>query len=289
MKHNFKPAMLALAGVVAFTSQAMAAITIESGGLAVAFYSTNPLETNTYVFDLGKGADFRENTGYNVPVTTVNTALTSANIGADLVSNFGADWYNTGDVRWYIVGTVNAGAAVDSDPARTSYYSLARNSYAASTTWGSTLSSTQRGTLNTQISNFNAGTNNAAAQTVGNNGAGAVIAKSSPQSADEYVLPANLNAFGINIDPQQTFGAGSITDAPVGSLEGALDIYRIIHTTTGADLTAGYSPTNAVAGSGQYIGTLAINSSGLLTVIPEPSSMLLGLAGALGLCVRRRR
>ncbi|RYD28932.1 MAG: PEP-CTERM sorting domain-containing protein, partial [Verrucomicrobiaceae bacterium] len=44
----------------------------------------------------------------------------------------------------------------------------------------------------------------------------------------------------------------------------------------------------AVAGTGQFIGTLLLSSDGNLSIIPEPSAALLGLAG-LGLCFRRRR
>lgn len=288
MKATFKPALLALIGLASFASPAMAAISIESGGLALAFYSTNPSETNTYVFDLGSGADFRENTGYNVPVTTVNTALTSANIGTDLVTTFGADWFDSGDVRWMVIGTVKStDPLTNGDPARTSYYSIGRNNLAVSTTISS-FTSTGRGNLNTQITNFSEGVAGAT-QTVGGNPAGSIINESQIKTVDEYVPPTVLTYFGTGVDPQQTFGSGSIANSPIGQVEGALDLYRILHSTSGADLTAGYSSTNAAVGQGQYIGTLTIDSAGNLAVIPEPSSTLLGIAGALGLCLRRRR
>jgi MYXO-CTERM domain-containing protein len=288
MKFIHQSALLALSGAALCASTAMGAISIESGGLALAFYSTNPAESNTYVFDLGSGADFRENTAYNVPITTVNTALTSANIGIDLVTTFGADWYDSGDVRWMIVGTVKSTDPVtNGDPARTSYLSIGRSNLAFSTTI-STFTSTGRGNLNTQATNFTEGVAGAT-QTVGINPAGSIINESQIKTVDEYVPPGAgtvTTYFGTGVDPQQTFGSGTIANS---SVEGALDLYRILHSTSGADLTAGYSATDAVVGEGQYIGTLTINSAGALSVIPEPSSALLGVAGALGLCLRRRR
>lgn len=288
MKFKIKSTFLALAGLGFLANPAMGAISIESGGLALAFYSTNAAETDTYVFDLGSGATFRENTATGVPVTTVNSTLSSANIGTDLVNTFGANWYNDGTVRWMVVGTVKSTDPVtNGDPARTSYYSIGRNDLLVNTTI-STFTPTGRGNLNTQITNFYEGVATAT-QTVGFNTDGSIIAESQIKTVDEYLPPTTLTYFGTGIDPQQTFGVGSIANSD-GALEGALDLYRILHTTTtGVDLTAGLSSGDAVIGQGQYIGTLTLDSSGNLSIIPEPSSMMFGIAGVLGLCLRRRR
>jgi len=287
MKLKIKSTFLTLAGLGFLANSAMAAISIESGGLAVAFYSTNAAETDTYVFDLGSGALFRENTSSGVPVTTVNNTVPSANIGTDLVNTFGANWYDSGEVRWMVVGTVKSTDPVtNGDPARTSYYSIARNNLSVNTTIAS-ISPTYRGTLCTQLTNFTEGVA-LASQTVGANTDGSIIAESQLRTVDEYVPPSVGTYFGVSIDPQQALASGSITNSG-GAFEGALDLYRILHTATGADLTAGFSSGNAVVGQGQYIGTLALDSTGNLSVIPEPSSTLLGIAGALGLCLRRRR
>lgn len=297
MKSLLKPAILAFSGAALFASPAMAAISLGAGDLAVAFYQVNGsgvVQPNTFVFDLGSSSLFRENTlGGSVSVSTVNSGITSSNIGSQLVSAFGANWANDSTVRWMVVGGVGASDALTGgDPARTSYISRGRASLDAYSTGPGTtiptISSTNRGFLGNSITGFFNGTNSAS-QTVGANLDGVTIGTSNVNSAEDFVPPATLGLyFGQGIDPTQTFNAGLVGD---NNIEGALDIYRFLHSTTGADLTAGQSGGNAATGTGQFIGTLTIDSSGNLAIgaIPEPStSLLLGVLGTLGL-VRRKR
>lgn len=275
-------------------SPAMAAISVGSGSLAVAFYQTNSsgvVQPNTFVFDLGSAGLFRENSlTTDVSVSTVNGGIASANIGTQLAAAFGANWANDSSVRWMVVGTVGAiDATTNGDPARTSYISRSRSSLPAYATGPGTtiptISSTNRGVLSNNISAFYNGINGAT-QTTGVNANGVQIPISSVNSVDDFFV--NGTYFGQGIDPRQTLGAGLIGD---NNIEGALDIYRFLHTTDGADLTAGLSNGDAVAGAGQFIGTLTLDSDGNLAVgaIPEPSSVLvLGVLGTLGL-VRRKR
>jgi hypothetical protein len=294
MKSRFKLALIALSGVALFANPAMGAISLESGSLAVAFYQVigGVVQNNTYTFDLGQANLYRENTGYNVSVSTVNGGLVSSNIGADLTTAFGANWANDGSVRWMVVGGVRStDALVGGDPARTSYLSTAVSTIPASgvSTTIPSLNSGFRGTLSNRLTTFFDGVSNAS-QTVGANAAGAIINKSANNTVEEFLPPTTLDYFGTGISPYQTLGLGTVgnNSSVAGSYEGALDIYRFLHTSSGADLSSAYSNGDATVGNGQYIGTLLLDSAGNLSIVPEPSSALLGLAG-LGLCLRRRR
>ncbi len=299
MKPKLKLMFLALTGLSAFANPAMGAVTTESGSLAVAFYQVigGVVQNNTYIFDLGQASLYRENTVSGVSVSTVNPGIASNNIAADLTSAFGANWADAGTVRWMVIGNVgSADPTVAGDPARTNYLSRAVSTVPAtgvSTTInsGNTLSTTNRGILSNNLESV---LDAVVDETSGANASGATIPISDPASVDEFLPPNTLTYFGMgaSLNPYQTLNSGTITNNSafqLAPIEGALDIYRILHTTTDADLTAGFSSGNAQVGKGQYIGTLALTSAGDLYVIPEPSSALLAAAGAFGLCLRRRR
>ena len=300
MKFINKSALLGLVGTALIATQANGAVTLSNGDLAVAFYQvvSGVVSNNTYIFDLGQASNYRESTSSGL-VSSISGGPASANISADLVSAFGSGWANDGTVRWMVIGNVTAGAAtVNGDPARTSYLSRAVTTVAASgknTTFGTAISSTNRGVLDTNLSSVFGGVNN---DTSGANANGAIIAKSDAATIDEFLPPTVATYFGLSAtyNPYQTLASGTITNnntsaGSLGTIEGALDLYRVLHTTTDADLTTSGSVGNATTGNGQYIGSLLLTSSGNLafTTIPEPSSALLGVAGALGLCLRRRR
>lgn len=285
MKPILQAAFLACA--VASALPATAAVSLESGSLAVAFYQVigGVVQNNTYTFDLGAASLYRENTAVNVSVSTINPGLSSGNIGADLTAAFGANWANDGSVRWMVVGNVGqTDPTIGGDPARTSYLSRGITSVSGSGTSAvPTVTSTNRGILSNNIEPFLDGIT-AATQTAGVNAAGVIVDKSAINSVEEFLPPATLTYFGIGINPTQILGAGVLG----GDAAGALDLYRILHTTAGADLSAGLSGTDATLGDGQYIGTLVLSNDGNLSMIPEPSSLLLSAAG-LALCFRRRR
>ncbi|MBN8459506.1 MAG: hypothetical protein J0M04_16885 [Verrucomicrobia bacterium] len=282
MKLTTIPTLL-LASTLLATQVAIASDSVDHGDLVVVFYkldSSNVVGENYYVVNLGPASLFRENTQNNVPVTSINTALGSASVGVDLAldSTFGSNWYNDNAVRWLVVGTVAAGQpVVNGDPARTNYYSAPRASLGSADSGANstiaTISPSNRGTLSTQIYNFlMAGSVNDAigginnnASTSGTNPASAIIPSANPKpSVDEYMPPVTTTSFGIGIDPRQAFGAGTLPGS--AGVQGALDIYRFIHTTSGADLTAGASTGDAVLGTGQYIGALTIDQSGTLKI-----------------------
>jgi hypothetical protein len=286
MKPNLKHSFLALAGITLSVTAAKGADDFVDGDLCVAFYQTDlatdsVVQSNTYVVNLGPASLYRENTQNAVPVSTINTALASSNIGADLTEIFGSDWSETGRVRWCVVGGVSAtGTTTSGDPARTNYFSRARASFATGNTGPgstiSTVSSTNRGNMSTAIAGFFRGNNdgitfvdsNTSATSINSvtlNTASVLLPIANNRSLEEYLPPFTLGLFfGQGIDPRQAFDAGALPGG--GGVQGALDLYRILFTTTGADLTAGASTGNAVAGAGQYIGSLTIDSSGVLKI-----------------------
>jgi hypothetical protein len=185
------------------------------------------------------------------------------------------------------------GGTVNGDPARTTYLSRDRSALADGATGPGTtiptISLSNRGNASTAASGFFAATT-AATQVSGDNPDGVQITASQVNTIEDYMPPTTLGLFwGQGVDPRQTFGAGLITDS--SNAEGALDIYRVLHTNSGAELTAGLSSGDAVVGEGQFIGTLTIDGAGNLAIgaVPEPSSsLLLGILGTLGILRRRR-
>lgn len=290
MKPIFKNSLLALAGITISMTSAKASDDFAEGEIGIAFYQTDAagavVQPNTYVVNLGPANLFRENTQSGVAVSAINTTLASSNVGSDLVATFGADWADSGTVRWMVVGVVSStSATVSGDPARTCYFSRSRPSLTTGQTGAGTtiasISSGNRGAMSTKILEFVVGTNegiglvNSNTSSSGINLASTVLPISNSNTVDEKLPPATTGLFfGQSVDPQQTFASGAL---PGGAgVQGALDIYRILHTVTGADLTAGASTGNAVAGAGQFIGSLTIDSSGNLKIAavgaPNPDS-----------------
>lgn len=279
MKSNLKNFLLAFAGITTSTHTTMASVPFVAGDIGIAFYAytDSVVEPDTYVVNLGQASLYRENTQSGVAVSTINPLVASSNISADLVATFGDDWADGGRVRWAVVGGVSStGPATSGDPVRTSYFSVARTSLATGATGPGTtiipITSTNRGFISTNIAGFVTSTNNgigfvnADTSTPGANLAGVILPTTNINTFDKYVPPViNGLFFGQSVDPRQTFATGPISGG--AGVEGALDIYRILHSTSNADLTAGASSGNAVVGVGQFIGTLTIDSAGNLKIV----------------------
>ena len=99
-------------------------------------------------------------------------------------------------------------------------------------------------------------------KTAGTNPAGAKVATSANNNYAAFLPPLSTTSFGISPSPNSAFGPGTIGSAGSYQVEAALDVYRLIFTTTGADLTAGLSAGDAVVRNGQYIGTFTIDAAG---------------------------
>lgn len=270
-------------------TNAVASDDFAEGDLLIGFYSVTgsaPSEVvgdDTLIVNLGPAHHYRENTQNNVAVNTINPALPSSSIGADLVASFGANWHNDASVRWCVIGGVTQlGAVTNGDPSSTSYYSKSRTNLATSSSGPSTyllsdLSEYERGSISTSWDGFKLGTNESIAGLNGNFSTSgvnttAVIIPSTNVNALPDFLPPRLQGefFGLGQDPRQRLNNGVIAGG--AAVEGSLNIFRFLNTTTGADLTAGASAGNAVVGQGQFIGTLTIDSSGNLKIAAIPSA-----------------
>lgn len=283
MKPSFKHFLFASTLLVAFGSKVSASQPLVPGDISLIFYAEtkNLVEPTTYVLNLGQGHLYRDKTG-------AEGWVANTNIGADLTTVFGEDWAerdggDQGAVSWFIVGGRGATDPVaNGDPSRTIYFSRSRSSFTAgATTPGSTIANinaNNRGFLATNLVQYFTGTNDGingvegSTSISGSNPAGVILPTSNIRSPEDFVPPATLGVyFGQQINPTQRFLTGTVEGG--AGVEGALDLYRILHTTAGAVLTAAGSSGNAVVGQGQYIGTLTIDGTGQLTMhIPDGST-----------------
>ncbi|MEZ5327618.1 MAG: dockerin type I domain-containing protein [Verrucomicrobiales bacterium] len=241
-------------------------IEIAKGDLLMGFYQLNNegtgVEANTVVVNLGAASAWRESTGM--------TSLIS-NVGADLENAFGANWFEDPNIRFGIVGVVAAtDPVIDGDPARTSYYSQGASSFTSGTTTPVVLSSSQRGSLSTRLSTFRDSSNGKPA---GLNDAASVVGTSEAGNFASLLPPAQTTYFGIGTSPLSAFGTGNIGSGNGYDVEGALDLYRILHSTTDADLTAGRSAGDAIVGTGQFIGMFTIDSAGNVRLDTAPAPL----------------
>jgi MYXO-CTERM domain-containing protein len=278
MKNTFKYLPLVLGGMGLFATSANGAVSLDNGGLVAAFYQVTNGTTvgaNTLIYDLGAASLYRENST-GASVSTINTGLASANLGTELTNAFGSNWADAGTVRWMIFGTYNSvGNTLSGDPHRTIYMSNLADGIS---------NSTLRGQVTNDIFTFMS--NNQGETATAGNADAAQILSSDTFSVSKFIAPTVATYFKQGTDLTQTLGDGTAGSGSAGS---TLNVYRVIHTTTNADLTSGFGSGNATVGTGQLIGTFALSSSGNLSVIPEPSAALLGLVGAMGLVLRRRR
>lgn len=224
-------------------------------------------EGQTYVYNLGSSQSYRS--GMALP-----TSL--GNFNADLSTAFGSSWYNDATVRWGIVGVVGpTDALTGGDPARTTYFSQDYLGEAGGSA-AVTFNSSNRGSLSTNLKSFFNTMNGVAV-----NGAvdgGALYAGTSVNSFSSFLPPGPSTYFGVGVNP---------LTAMSGASQAGLDVYRTLHSATGADLTSALD-SNAVVGAGQYLGTFTLSDVGGLAFVPEPSAGVLSL---LGMCLflRRRR
>lgn len=263
--------MATLAGVLSYSGgKAEAALTVMAGDLLMGFAKVNAggtgYEGSTYVYNLGASLPFRQGT----------SPMVIDNISTDLATVFGAGWASDPTVRWGVVGVVGStDLLTNGDPARTTYFS---QDYLGEPGGSSTitLSSSNRGSLSTNLRSFFTSMNG-----IPENGAvdgGAIYPISSPNSFSSFLPPGPATYFGIGVNPLTAMSA-----AP----SAGLDVYRTLHTASGAGLTSAFDG-DAVVGTGQYVGTLTLSDSGALNFVPEPSTGLLALLASIAMLRRRR-
>jgi len=282
-----------LFGVVALglaaVSHVNAQIVVNQGDLLLGFYQNLGASAgaNTYIYNLGKGSDWLNNT---------STLASIKNINADLTLAFGSGWASDATLRMSVIGGFDgSNSSAGLDPARTIYFSSGiTGSFTPHSTTTPTMISAVRSTVSNNIgANYLANMN--AEPLGGATDGGAIVPTSNPNDLAQYSIPTAASYFGATgLNPNASLGSGNLGTGTGGyTVEAAVDLYRILNTTTGADLTAGLSAGNAVVGTGQYIATFTLASDGQVRMdtlaVPEPSTYaLLGLAGVAFLAVRRR-
>ncbi|MBK8092073.1 MAG: PEP-CTERM sorting domain-containing protein [Verrucomicrobiaceae bacterium] len=263
--------MLAVAGMTALASQASAA-TYVAGDLILGFRATGGTgASSNLLVNLGQADTvFRDAT---------SNLLNFVDIGTLLTSTYGSDWNTRSDLFWGVAGVrsnSNIAGAVDGDPTRTNYLSAEQTTVSPgtqqSTAW-TIGTSTARADVAARIISM-AGVFDAAA----------------PEASLTNVLDAsNGNSWSAYNDGATSFTLSGIIEGDFGSGTSgtALDLYRILDRTTGAN------PTGTV-GVGSYEGTFTISDAGQVSfavtaAVPEPSRALLGGLGLAGVLFRRRR
>lgn len=248
---SFKRA-LSLAGALLFSSTLANAQFMQNGDLILGFQATGGTGAKTNVFlNLGDPTTFRDGTN----------STSFGNISGVLSDAFGSNWYEREEVRFgaianlsdkipQIPGAFNPALPVKGDPARTIYASRATTTAGHShpfTGFDYQVLATPAKLISSMESIF---------PSLGTPGAGGTIVLREATHIEEW-----KNSWTIhNPEPysysfllptiEQTFGRGGEAVQ--------IDIQRLISTTTGANPTA-------TVGTGQYIATISISSSGAVT------------------------
>lgn len=249
----------------------------EKGDLIVSFRATGA-DGNadvSYSFTLGSAINYRD--------ASAGTTF-SFDLGADLATAFGTNWAIRSDIYWGIVGVYSSlltGSPVNGDPVRTIYASQDQTVLGTQSAAPVITASGTRGTVANNIQTFAEAFDTFPQAS---NPRGSIVgASTNNNDYQEYGLDG-ASDFG------STFGFNGIEgNSPLGVSHTALDLYRILNTTTGAD------PTGLV-GTGSYEGTFTIDNSGTLSfaVMPEPTTggllmLATGVLSGLGRFRRRNR
>ena len=216
--------------------------------------SDNVGSTTSYLINLGQYSLFRDTTpGASISLNGIG------DIGADLTAIFGANWNTRGDVFWGIFGVSNTANPV--------LYASREDTEAA---WPA-LDAFSRNTTASSIVSVLQGVNGYQGRDSTGNSTFAVTQTNTTNSSsyNKQVATPGTNDFGSLSEWTSIEG-----DFGGGTAGTTLDLYRI--SSTGVTTP----------------GSFSINNAGLVSftaAIPEPSSSLLGIAGALLLVTSRRR
>lgn len=263
-----------LAAVVLTVAQlvpAQATLTTTQGDLLLSFFTSNgsTVGANSYTINLGAARSFIGSTG------TIANPTEIVNISADLVTAFGANWWNNVDLKMQLIGGYNSIATPSApDAARTVYASSALSSVnnAGNSTPIKSSSSTNHNTWANGVSGFSDSQNNRAAGGAVASNAAIMVTADVANDVTNYNAPLTVGLYyGIGANPNTSFTAGNVG----GGFEAAVDLWKIDKATYSA-------PT--------YVTSFAIDSTGKVSAVPEPSTVaMLGLAGLAGAAALRRR
>lgn len=275
-------AILAVAGAALSVGSAFAqnASYDQAAGDIVLFFEQYG-GSQTIMVNIGTGQSFRD-------ATSNMTAI--KNLGTELTANFGATWYDNADLYWGVAGvrsnSTGTTTQVNGDPNRTLYVSQERTAVG---TVGSASSVGWSGFAN---SDMTTGANGIIAMTNRMETVATTdrliegIGTSNVDNQNPFLGSSPGTAFGIFPGGVMgNFGAGSFGTLGGYSSESALDLYRILASTTATGQVSG--PLR----EGSYEGSFVIDSSGDISfvAVPEPSTAFVLLAGLGSLAFFRRR
>ena len=248
--------------------------------------------TSNILVDIGSSITFRDlNGASSLNIVTIGTYLDQT---FGTTAGNGVAWNERTDLYWGVVACRSnvLGAVVSGDPTRTVYASAARtglgtlgSANSSDPSNGAMSGSDVSGAANAIVAL--AGTTFASATAAGGSGGKVAIINTSVVTSNNWTTDNASSPYFNNIpgSVQQAFTAGTIGSyGAAGAVDGAIDLYRILQTTTGA------SPSGTV-GTGTFLTTLTIDSSGNVSAVPEPSTYaLLGLGAVVGfIAIRRKR
>lgn len=244
---------------------------------------------STVMLDLGAAYNFRNLTSNQINIQ---------NVGSDLSSAFGANWFNDSTVFWGAAGVRSSGIGtttqVNGDPNRTLYISQNRSAIgtegsASSSGWGPFAD----GNMTTASSGI-----------LGQNNRLGTIPASATDRLTESTTASNVdnqNPFNIAGNPTTAFGifpGGVMSSFSAGTLgtlggvaaESALDLYRVLASTSASGQVGGTLRT------GDFQGSFVVDNGGNVSFIvapvavPEPTTMGATLVlGCVAGAMRRRR
>jgi hypothetical protein len=288
IKNILSTAILAAAGVALSASSAMAQNPNYAPGDIVLFFQQFG-GSNTVALNVGAATTFRDATSNILNIANIGSLLSNGTTG------FGSTWYDTSSLWWGAAGVRSNSTSLSSVTAgdvtgRTLYVSGLRTSLgtegtAASAGW--TVDS--NGSMTSGANNIIQMANRMETQSLTTT----LVEGTSTSNIDGQNL---FNIFGT---PTESFGVfpgsvlGSFGPGSFGSFggvaaEAALDLYRILPATPGGVVDPG------TIREGQFQGTFVIEQDGdvsyIVTPVPEPATMVAGLAlGAVATLTRRRR
>lgn len=292
MKNKIKRCALLVASssiLAAFPAQAANSF-YNAGDLILTFQKEGG--TNTVYANLGNAATLYRGAAAGSADGTNN--INFLDLSTTLTSAFGAGWASDSAIYAGLAGVWGTSSSTsnnnlqDGDPNRTLYVSQSRDNVG---TVGQATSSGYVVNTNTGMTSGSSGITQMALVFENNYDSLITVSPTAVSQIDEqnsFLAPGiqgvayNIFASGV----QQVGSAGTFgTFGEAGSVEFALDLYRIVGKTNAPGQVAG------TLREGSYEGTVTVGTNGLVSfvAVPEPSSIsLVGLAAG-ALILRRRR